>query len=98
MLATFLRRSPIKNQLQMTFKKESQIRSILKTITWRVIATSTTVTIAYFVFGDISNALKVGGIEFFAKMIIYYLHERAWQLAPRGSIRRKLGFPKKSKS
>ena len=80
---------------KVVYKKESQVRSILKTISWRIIATTTTVTIAYFVFGDISNALKVGGIEFFAKMFIYYFHERLWQLAPRGSIRRKLGFPKK---
>ncbi len=68
--------------------KESHVRSALKTISWRILATTTTVIIAYFVFGDIENALKVGGIEFFAKMIIYYLHERAWQLAPRGTIRK----------
>ena len=75
--------------------KESHIRSILKTISWRIIATSTTVTIAYFIFGDISNALKVGGIEFFAKMIIYYLHERAWQIIPYGAIRKLFQFNKK---
>ena len=68
-------------------KKESHVRSLMKTFTWRILATTTTVTIAYFIFDDLENALKVGGIEFFAKMIIYYLHERAWQLAPRGSIR-----------
>lgn len=71
--------------------KESHIRSILKTISWRIIATTTTVTIAYFIFGDITNALKVGGIEFFAKMVIYYLHERAWQAVPYGTIRKMLG-------
>ena len=68
--------------------RESHIRSILKTISWRILATSTTITIAYFVFGDISSALKVGGIEFIAKMIIYYAHERVWQIAPRGSVRK----------
>jgi len=74
--------------------KESRLRSILKTISWRIIATTTTVTIAYFVFGDISNALKVGGIEFFAKMLIYYFHERAWQMAPRGMVRKIFGSKK----
>jgi uncharacterized membrane protein len=69
-------------------QKESHIRTLLKTVSWRIIATTTTITIAYFVFGDIRNALKVGGIEFFAKMIIYYFHERAWQLAPRGTVRK----------
>ena len=67
--------------------RESHLRSFLKTFSWRIIATTTTVTIAYFVIGDISPALKVGAIEFFAKMVIYYLHERAWQLVPRGSVR-----------
>ena len=71
--------------------KESHLRSILKTISWRIIATTTTVTIAYFIFGDISSALKVGGIEFFAKMVIYYFHERAWQVLPLGTIRKMFG-------
>ena len=66
---------------------ESHARTLLKTFSWRILATTTTVVIAYLVFGDVSNALKVGGIEFFAKMIIYYMHERAWQLLPRGSVR-----------
>ncbi len=67
--------------------RESHIRTILKTLSWRIVATATTIFIAYLVFGDIRSALKVGGIEFFAKMLIYYAHERAWQLAPRGSVR-----------
>jgi uncharacterized membrane protein len=75
--------------------KESHIRSILKTISWRLIATTTTVIIAYFIFGDISNALKVGGLEFFAKMIIYYFHERAWQAVPYGSVRKMMGIKNK---
>ena len=71
-----------------TVMKESRLRSVLKTISWRIIATTTTVTIAYFIFGDISNALKVGGIEFFAKMFIYYFHERIWQGLPLGTVRK----------
>jgi len=27
---------------------------------------------------NIDAALKIGGIEFFAKMVIYYIHERVW--------------------
>lgn len=74
--------------------KESRLRSVLKTISWRIIATTTTVSIAYIIFGDISNALKVGGIEFFAKMLIYYFHERAWQMVPLGKVRKFLRFKK----
>ena len=67
---------------------ESHLRSILKGLTWRIIATTTTVTIAYLITGEVDQALTIGGIEFFGKLLIYYLHERAWQLAPRGSLRK----------
>ena len=71
-------------------QKESHLRSILKGVTWRIIATATTVTIAYIITGEDEQALTIGGIEFVGKLFIYYLHERAWQLAPRGSLRKIL--------
>lgn len=77
-----------------TVHKESHVRSILKGITWRVIATSTIIVIAWLTTGDISMALEIGAIEFFIKLLLYYLHERAWQMAPRGSIRKYLGLKK----
>ena len=70
-----------------TIRKESHLRSILKGLTWRIIATSTTMSVAYIITGEIGDALKIGGIEFLAKLLIYYLHERAWQSVPRGTIR-----------
>jgi uncharacterized membrane protein len=66
----------------MSERKDSHTRTLIKTVLWRFIATGLTVLVAYFVFNDIGNALKVGGIEFFVKMAGYYLHERAWQLFP----------------
>jgi uncharacterized membrane protein len=59
----------------------------LKATSWRVLATLTTTIIAYFITGEVETALTIGGIEFVLKFIIYYLHERAWQLVPRGGIR-----------
>lgn len=67
--------------------KESRLRSFLKAISWRIIATSTIIAIAFFTTGDISLALEMGAIEFFIKFLLYYLHERAWQMAPMGTIR-----------
>ncbi|MEL7021654.1 MAG: DUF2061 domain-containing protein, partial [Bacteroidota bacterium] len=58
-----------------------------KGITWRVIATVTIIIIAYFKTGDVTLALEIGAIEFFIKFALYYLHERAWQVVPRGSVR-----------
>ncbi|MCB0704444.1 MAG: DUF2061 domain-containing protein [Saprospiraceae bacterium] len=68
--------------------KESHIRSILKGFTWRIVATSTTICIAYLVTGTAKVALTIGGIEFLGKIFIYYLHERAWLLVPKGTIRK----------
>ena len=55
-------------------------RRIAKSVTWRITATLTTILIAYFIIGDVSTAMAIGGIEFFAKMLIYFLHERAWNM------------------
>ena len=68
--------------------KESHTRSVLKAFSWRIVATSTTILVALFWTGNLDQALAIGGIEFFAKMPVYYLHERGWQLVPRGAIRK----------
>ena len=69
-------------------QRESRLRSILKAITYRIIGTVTTTVVALAVTGEATVALAIGAVEPFAKIIIYYLHERAWQLLPRGYIRR----------
>jgi len=74
--------------------KESHLRSILKGLTWRIIATSMIFIITYFSTGDLKTAMTVAAIEFPVKLLIYYLHERAWQLVPRGGIRKKFGLKK----
>ena len=79
-----------------TSGSESHLRSVLKGITWRVIATTTIIIIAYLKTGDVTMALEIGAIEFFIKLALYYLHERAWLLAPRGSIRRMMPWKKKA--
>ena len=57
---------------------ESPIRSALKGFTWRLVATFTTIVIVYCITGEQAKALQIGAIEFVAKFIVYYLHERAW--------------------
>lgn len=57
---------------------ESKKKSIIKTITWRLIATATTFVIGWMVTGSIALGLGIASIEFWAKLVLYYLHERAW--------------------
>ena len=59
-------------------QSESHTRSLAKGITWRCLATLTTVIIAWLVTGEVAQAFQIGFVEFFAKLAIYYLHERAW--------------------
>lgn len=66
------------------YKQESHIRSILKGISWRFIATADTILVALMItclFGacSVEDALAIGGVEFLLKFVVYYLHERVWQ-------------------
>ncbi len=56
----------------------SRKRHAMKAVTWRCVASLVTVVIAWWVTGDWVVGLEVGGVEFFAKMFLYYLHERFW--------------------
>lgn len=68
-------------------KKDSPTRSILKAISWRVIASSTTFIISYVVIKFSTNksdaqilqfATAITSVDAVAKLILYYLHERLW--------------------
>tara|TARA_A100001037_G_scaffold306805_1_gene355822 strand:- start:8409 stop:8657 length:249 start_codon:yes stop_codon:yes gene_type:complete len=71
-------------------ERESHLRSVLKAFSWRIVATTTTATIAWVVTGDVGTALVIGGFEFVIKIFVYYVHERAWQMVPRGRFRRRV--------
>ncbi|MEA3521896.1 MAG: adenylyl-sulfate kinase, partial [Campylobacterota bacterium] len=58
--------------------KETNQRSIVKGISWRVVATTTTIAIVYFFFDRLDLAIAAGMIETVLKVALYWLHERAW--------------------
>ncbi len=69
-----------------TYKKESHIRSLIKGISWRIVATTDTILVVLLItcFSgncSIESAIKIGFIEFAIKFLAYYVHERAWQRA-----------------
>ena len=61
-------------------KSEKPIRSIAKAFSWRVIGTLDTLVISYFLTGKISIAASIASIDFVTKMILYFFHERLWNL------------------
>lgn len=63
---------------------ENRTRSILKSVSFRLIATLTTIILVFVFTGEIATSLKVGAIEFLAKIALYYFHERIWDKSPFG--------------
>lgn len=58
--------------------RETNIRSISKGISWRVVATTTTVIIVYIFFGRLDLAIATGMIESVLKIALFWGHERIW--------------------
>ncbi|MFT5036998.1 MAG: putative membrane protein [Candidatus Azotimanducaceae bacterium] len=58
--------------------KDERKRSVLKGLTWRVVATSDTIFLSWFFTGSITAALSIGALELVTKTVLYYAHERAW--------------------
>jgi uncharacterized membrane protein len=57
---------------------ESHARSIAKTISWRILATIITTSVAYALKGEIAFALEIGALDTSIKLGVYFFHERMW--------------------
>ncbi len=57
---------------------ESHKRSILKAVTWRLLATMVTIVVVYLLTKEVALSLGAGFIDAAIKMFIYYAHERVW--------------------
>jgi uncharacterized membrane protein len=64
-------------------------RHIAKTISWRIIGTIDTVIISGIITGSWEVGLAIGGIEVISKMVLYYIHERAWYKFSKFGLRPK---------
>ena len=58
--------------------KEKNKRHVFKTITWRVVGTVDTMLLAWVITGNPITGVKIGFAEVITKMLLYYLHEKAW--------------------
>lgn len=68
----------IKGKIESAQKGDSNLRSLTKTISWRIVGTIDTMIISYLITGNTAMAMSIGSVEVVTKMILYYLHERAW--------------------
>ena len=58
--------------------KVTKLRSLLKTISWRIVGTLDTMLLGWLITGSATVGLKIGALELFTKFILYYFHERIW--------------------
>jgi uncharacterized membrane protein len=57
---------------------ETPSRSIVKSVSWRVLGTLDTFLISWMVTGETYIAFSIGSIELLTKMLLYFCHERLW--------------------
>ncbi|MFB0567531.1 MAG: DUF2061 domain-containing protein [Candidatus Bathyarchaeia archaeon] len=59
---------------------ENRMRNVLKSVSFRLIATLITIVLVLVFTREIMVSLQVGDAEFFAKIVLYYFHERLWNM------------------
>lgn len=57
---------------------DTRKRSIVKSITWRIICIIVSIIIAFFLTGKIDIAIAIGTTYNAITMVLYYFHERLW--------------------
>ena len=57
---------------------DSHVRSVSKAISWRIVGTIDTFLITLVITGNFIIAGSIASVESLTKIVLYYLHERAW--------------------
>ena len=57
---------------------ETRMRSIAKSVTWRLISIVILVAVSYYVTGDIKETTGITILFQVILAALYYIHERAW--------------------
>lgn len=53
-------------------------RILLKTLTWRVIGTTSTFAISYVVTGAVGLSSTIAIVQMIVNTVLYYVHEHVW--------------------
>jgi uncharacterized membrane protein len=57
---------------------ESTVRSLAKTISWRITGSGATFAISYLISGNWAMASSIALIQLIANTVLYFIHERIW--------------------
>lgn len=67
-----------------TRKREAHTRSFAKAVSWRATGSVDTFVLSWLITGSVTLAGSIASVEMITKIILYYLHERAWSFVPWG--------------
>jgi len=65
---------------------DSIVRSLVKTISWRLTGTLCTFLISFIILGDITISSKIALIQLILNTIMFYIHERIWNIIKWGKV------------
>jgi uncharacterized membrane protein len=66
---------------------ETRRRSLVKALSWRVLAAIITACVALALTKELKFAAEIGLIDTAVKLLIYFLHERLWNKIDYGRVR-----------
>jgi len=59
-------------------RTDTSVRSLAKTISWRITGSGATFAISYAVLGDIAVSGTIAVIQLTFNTALYFIHERIW--------------------
>ena len=65
---------------------DSNRRSIIKAITWRIFALLITTIVSFAILGTWSVSIAIGISSNLLKTLLYYIHERLWERTDWGKV------------
>jgi uncharacterized membrane protein len=68
---------------------ETTRRSVVKALSWRILATIITTSLVYLITGKGEFAATIGLADTSIKLFIYFGHERLWNRIPYGRIKQE---------
>jgi uncharacterized membrane protein len=70
----------LKRPVRLLGNPDSHARSLLKGVTWRIVGTTDTFLWSWLITGHPVAAGAIASFETVTKVLLFYLHERAWRL------------------
>ena len=58
--------------------REAHSRSFFKAVSWRLLGSIDTFVLSWLFTGNVRAAGAIASTEVITKIVLYYLHERAW--------------------